>query len=73
MPLSSDPEVHRRLSTALTEVAAAEDALDAVLQELRTRVRAEKVTITPAVEEAFARLRRARAALEELRALVEPG
>lgn len=55
------------LDAALTEVTAAEQALDSVLRELRAGVRAEKVTITTGVEAAFARLRSSREALAKLR------
>jgi hypothetical protein len=55
------------LDAALSEVSSAEQALDTVLRELRSGVRAEKVTITAAIEEAFARLRVSRVALAKLR------
>jgi len=60
-------QIATQLDAALTEVSAAEEALDAVLRDLRAGARAEKVTITAAVEEAFARLRRGRAELAALR------
>lgn len=60
------------LDAALTEVAAAEAALDVVLRDLRAGVRAEKVTITAAVESAFTRLRHSREVLARAKELVEP-
>lgn len=62
--------LREKLDAALSEVTAAEQALDAVLRDLRSGVRAEKVTITSAVEGAFVRLRNSRAALASLRELV---
>ncbi|HVJ90029.1 MAG TPA: hypothetical protein VM580_09505 [Labilithrix sp.] len=63
--------LRKELEAALAEVSAAEQALDAVLSELRTGVRAEKVTVTAAIEDAFTRLRNSRAALAKLRELVD--
>lgn len=63
--------LRERLDAALTEVTAAEQALDEVLRQLRSGARAEKVTITAAVEGAFSRLRNSRAELAKLRELVE--
>ena len=57
----------RPLEAALDDVTAAEHALDAALCELRAGIRAEKVKITEAVEDAFSRLRTTRAALASLR------
>lgn len=51
----------------MDDVTAAERALDAALYELRAGIRAEKVKVTEAVEDAFSRLRAARAALARLR------
>jgi uncharacterized protein involved in exopolysaccharide biosynthesis len=62
--------LHAELDAALAEVSAAEQALDAVLRELRAGVRAEKVTITAGVEAAFARVRSSRAALANVRELL---
>jgi hypothetical protein len=56
-----------KLDTAVTEVTAAEQALESVLRELRTGARAEKVKITETVERAFERLRASRIALATLR------
>lgn len=63
--------LREKLDAALLEVTAAEQALDAVLNQLRSGARAEKVTITTAVESAFSRLRDSRAALAKLRELVD--
>lgn len=63
-------KISEQIDAALTEVTAAESALDALLKELRAGVRAEKVTITAAVEKAFTRLRKGRAELSKLRDLV---
>lgn len=59
--------IKERIDAALSEVTAAEAALDSVLQELRAGVRAEKVTISAAVEQAFTRLRKSRVVLAKLR------
>jgi hypothetical protein len=59
------------LEAAVAEVSAAEQALDTVLSELRAGVRAEKVTITAAIENAFTRLRNSRSALAKLQELVD--
>lgn len=59
------------LDAAVTEVTAAEEALDAVLIPLRTGARAEKITITTGVEGAFVRVRSARAALAKVRELMD--
>ncbi len=67
----SSQVLREKLEAALTEVTAAEQALDDVLRQLRSGVRAEKVTVTAAVEGAFSRLRNSRAALAALRELVE--
>lgn len=56
-----------KLDIALSEVTAAETALEIVLQGIRGGLRAEKVTVSAAVEEAFVRVRAARAKLAELR------
>lgn len=55
------------LTRALSEVALAEAALESALRELRSGPRAEKVTVSSAVEDAFSRVRAARAALAALR------
>jgi hypothetical protein len=59
--------VRKRLEAALSEVAAAENALELALQELRRGIRAEKITVSASVENAFARVRVARAELATLR------
>jgi hypothetical protein len=67
----SSTELRSKLDTALGEVTAAEGQLEAVLRELRSGVRAEKISVTAAVEQAFNRLRNARAELARLRELVD--
>lgn len=62
-------KIREKLDIALSEVTAAENALEGVLRDLRAGVRAEKVTITLAVEGAFERLRKSRAELARLREL----
>ncbi len=69
--MSVDPaEVRGKIDAALTEVGAAEAALAALLLELRRAPRAEKVTVTEVIENAFARLRAARQELARLHDLV---
>ena len=67
---ASSKALRDELDAALAEVSAAEQALDAVLRDLRSGVRAEKVTITAGVEAAFTRLRNSRESLAKLRELV---
>lgn len=59
------------LDAALSEVTAAEESLELVLRELRGGARAEKVTISAALEKAFERVRAARAELAKLRDQVD--
>lgn len=59
--------VTEQIDAAIAEVTAAEAALDMVLRELRSGVRAEKVTVSETVERAFARLRKSRETLSQLR------
>jgi hypothetical protein len=66
---STNAELRTLVDAALTEVAAAEAALDGLLGELRSGPRAEKVTITSVLETAFSRLRTAREELAELQKL----
>jgi hypothetical protein len=54
------------LSLARQELSEAESELDKVMGEIRNALRAEKTAITSAVEDAFARLRRAKSKLAEL-------
>jgi hypothetical protein len=69
--VSVDPaELRDKIDFALAEVDAAETALAMLLLELRRAPRAEKVTITDVVENAFARLRSARHELARLHDLV---
>lgn len=63
-------ELRKKIDIALTEVNAAETALATLLLELRRAPRAEKVTVTDVVENAFARLRTARQELARLHDLV---
>ena len=67
-----DTELLRaEIVAALAEVEAAEAALEDVLRDLRGGPRAEKVRVTEAVETAFDRLRKGRAALAKLRERLE--
>jgi hypothetical protein len=67
----SSSELREKLDGALTEVGAAEEALDELLKNLRSAPRAEKVTVTEVVETAFARLKTARAELAKMREIVD--
>ncbi len=60
-----------KFEAALAEVTAAESLLESVLRELRAGPRAEKVTVSTTVENAFVRLRAARATLAELSEQIE--
>lgn len=65
-------ELLQRLSAALSEVSAAESALEATLRELGSGgPRAEKVAVTAVVSDSFARLRRAHQDLTRVRDLIE--
>ena len=55
-----------KLAVARTELARAEKEVDAVLSAIRQAPRAEKTSITRAVEDAFAKVREARVALDDL-------
>lgn len=59
--------IAEQLDAALLEVTRAESALEIVLSELQAGPRAEKVTVTEKVAEAFSRLRAARVALSTIR------
>ena len=63
--------IAEQLDAALVEVTQAEDALGIVLSELESGPRAEKVTVSEKVAEAFTRLRAARIALSKIREAVE--
>jgi hypothetical protein len=65
--LSSKQSIAEQIDVALAEVTAAEGSLSTLLGELRSGVRAEKVTVSDAVEKAFARLRNSRQTLSRLR------
>ena len=56
------------ISLAQREVSEAEGELDNVLGEIRVALRAEKTAIAGVVEDAFAKLRRAKSRLTELEA-----
>jgi hypothetical protein len=60
-----------KLEGAINEVMAAENALESVLRTIEFQPRAEKTTISDAVQVAFERLRVARRELIELRELAE--
>jgi hypothetical protein len=65
--------ITEQLDAALLEVTEAENALSVVLAELEGGPRAEKVTVSEKVAEAFTRLRAARIALSKLRDVVVSG
>jgi hypothetical protein len=54
------------ISVARQELSDAEGELDKALGEIRVALRAEKTAITGVVEDAFAKLRRAKGRLTEL-------
>jgi hypothetical protein len=54
------------ISLARHELSEAEGELDKVMGEIRVALRADKISIASVVEDAFARLRRARGKLAEL-------
>lgn len=62
-----------KVAAAIDEVMAAENALASLLRPIRVSARAEKMTISDAVQLAFARLKSARRELVELRKLAEKG
>jgi hypothetical protein len=68
--MTDENRLRKELDAALAEVAAAEEALDAVLRALGAGVRAEKIAVTETVHAAFVRLQKARAAMGSARALV---
>ena len=63
--------LRQQVETALSELSAAEDALGLAIEQLQPGVRAEKVTVTAVVENAFARVRAARMELARLREQVD--
>jgi hypothetical protein len=60
-------ELLAMISTAQQELAEAEGDLDKVLSEIRAEPSAEKTGVTRAVEQAFAKLKRAKSRLAVLR------
>lgn len=66
-----DTEPKLRVNHAMEELLAAEKALAELLETLRSGVRAEKMQITTAVEDAFTRLRVARSELASVRELID--
>ncbi len=56
------------ISVAERELSEAEAELDSAIGEIRVALRAEKTTVTATVEDAFAKLRRAKSTLTELEA-----
>ena len=63
-------EFAKKLAAAIDEVGAAEGNLAELLAQIRVAPRAEKTSISRAVEEALARLRLGRANLIDLQKLV---
>ena len=59
--------VKEQIDAALIEVTEAENALERVLADLTAGPRAEKVSVSEVVAEAFTRLRAGRLALSKLR------
>jgi hypothetical protein len=55
-----------KIEAAKSDLTEAEVAIEALLAELRVKPRAEKMTVSAALESAFAKLRAARANLESL-------
>lgn len=60
-------ELREQLSAALAELTLAEQALELALSELSSRPRAEKVTVTLVVTDAFSRVRAAHECLRVIR------
>ena len=60
-------KITEQIDAALTEVTAAESALEGLLRDLNAGIRAEKVKVSEAVENAFTRLRNSRITLSNLR------
>jgi hypothetical protein len=58
--------LHTKIVSSKTEVSAAEKHLTKVLRDTQNGPRAEKTTVTESLKEALAKLRAARAELEEL-------
>jgi len=56
------------ISEAERELSEAEAGLDSAIGQIRVALRADKTTVTATVEEAFAKLRRAKHTLTELEA-----
>lgn len=63
----TEQSIAKQIDAALVEVTEAEAALDIVLRELRAGVRAEKIRVSDAVDNAFTRLRNGRLTLSRLR------
>ena len=61
-----DETIASEISLARTRIEDAERALEAALTKVESAPRAEKVTVSKAVEQAFERLRETRAILESL-------
>ncbi|MDB5215300.1 MAG: hypothetical protein JWO86_3227 [Myxococcaceae bacterium] len=60
-----------KVHTAATEVSESVNDLDKLLADLKSAPRAEKTTISKIVEEAFLRLKNARAELTEVEKLLK--
>ena len=61
-------ELLAMISVAERELSEAEVELDSAIAQIHLAMRAEKTTVTATVEEAFAKLRRAKNTLTELEA-----
>ena len=64
-------ELKKRLDAGLSEVSLAEKSLEAALGALKSRPRAEKVSVDKIISEAFIRLRTAHTVLLEIKQLVD--
>ena len=61
-----------KIDTAKSEVAAAETQLEQLLKEISVAPRAEKMTVSRVVEDAFSKLRAAKSDLQLLEELLAP-
>ena len=67
---TNGPSPHQALGLARSEVDAAGRALEAAMSWLEAAPRADKITISASLEQAFERLRSARVALSSLEGLL---
>ena len=62
----------KKIDTAKNDVSAAENELEQVLSQIDVAPRAQKTTVSRVVENAFSKLREAKADLEKLETLLAP-